>query len=308
MKIFTNVLLLLWLSAIIPPTGAAAACTVNARANIPLQVISGSIIVPVAVNGIGASFILDTGAQRSVVTEQAVRRLGLARDKWVGTTMRGVGGIESRPNAVPRSFSLGGVPLVRRTVNHDTSLTVGILARGQVGDLVVDGLLGRDFLSLFDSDLDTPGKELTIYQVRDCAGRFLPWRGGYAAIPVTMPAEDAIVVPVTLDAVPLRALLDTGASASLLGAPGMFRLGLQPAGLASDPGEQISGLGPRVVTMRRHMFRSLQVGDGRIDLPAIWVAPIRLAPIVDMLLGADWLAGRRVWISYATHQLFIKSP
>jgi hypothetical protein len=37
----------------------------------------------------------------------------------------------------------------------------------------------------------------------------------------------------------------------------------------------------------------------------IWVAPIRLTPIVDMLLGADWLAARRVWISYATRQLFV---
>jgi hypothetical protein len=24
-----------------------------------------------------------------------------------------------------------------------------------------------------------------------------------------------------------------------------------------------------------------------------------------MLLGADWLMGRRVWISYATNQLFV---
>jgi hypothetical protein len=35
------------------------------------------------------------------------------------------------------------------------------------------------------------------------------------------------------------------------------------------------------------------------------VAPIQLSPISDMLLGADWLMGRRVWISYATNQLFV---
>jgi hypothetical protein len=35
------------------------------------------------------------------------------------------------------------------------------------------------------------------------------------------------------------------------------------------------------------------------------VEPIRLSPIVDMLLGADWLTGRRVWISFATKQLFL---
>jgi hypothetical protein len=27
-----------------------------------------------------------------------------------------------------------------------------------------------------------------------------------------------------------------------------------------------------------------------------------------MLLGADWLAGKRVWISYATRQVFAAEP
>ncbi len=138
----------------------------DARATIPLDVVGGAIIVPVEVNGIAASFILDTGAQRSVVTGEAVRRLGLARDQWVGTTLSGVGGIDRRANADPRSFSLGGVRLVRRTLNHDTSLTVGIIPRTVVGDHVIDGLLGRDFLSVFDLDLDMPARRLTIYSVQ----------------------------------------------------------------------------------------------------------------------------------------------
>ena len=117
-----------------------------------------------------------------------------------------------------------------------------------------------------------------------------------------------MVVPVTLDGTPLRALLDTGASASLLAAPGMIRVGLQQASLAGDPGDQVSGLGPHIVTMYRHTFRSLRVGGLTIGAPVIWVAPIRLMPITDMLLGADWLAGRRVWISYATRRLFVATP
>jgi hypothetical protein len=297
--------ILLVLACLVISLGAHAACVVDNRANVPLVVTGGAITVPVEVNGVTATFILDTGAQRSVVTEDAVHRLGLARDEWVGTTMSGVGGIESRPNADPRSLTLGGIPLVRRTLSHDTSLTVGILPRTRVGSLLIDGLLGRDFMSLFDLDLDVPGRRLTLYQVHDCTGRFLPWQGGYVAVPVTLPAENALIVPVAVDGTPLRALLDSGASSSLIAAPGMFRLGLQPAALAADPADQVGGLGPHVVTMHRHSFRSLQVGAQTIAAPVIWVAPVRLAPIVDMLLGADWLAGRRVWISFATRQLFV---
>ena len=308
MGVIAKLVILLVLTMLLIPAAADAVCVVDEKATIPLNITGGAITVPVEVNGITATLILDTGAQRSVVTEAAVQRLGLARDPWVGTTISGVGGIQRRPNANPRSLTLGGVRLVRRTLNHDTSLTVGILPRTLAGSRVIDGLLGRDFLALFDLDLDVPARRLTLYQVHDCSGRFLPWSGPYDTISVTTPAEDAMVVPVTLDGTPLRALLDTGASASLLAAPGMVRVGLQQASLAGDPGDQVSGLGPHIVTMYRHTFRSLRVGGQTIDAPVIWVAPIRLMPITDMLLGADWLAGRRVWISYATRRLFVATP
>jgi hypothetical protein len=306
--VIVKAVVFLLLACLMLPLTGKAACVVGNKTAIPLDSAGGVITVPVEVNGISATFILDTGAQRSVVTEAAVQRLGLARDPWVGTTMSGVGGIQSRPNANPRSLTLGGVNLVRRTLNHDTSVTVGILPRTRAGNRLIDGLLGRDFLSLFDLDLDVPANRLTLYRVNGCAGRFLPWSGAYASIPVTTPAEDAVVVPVTLDGTQLRALLDTGASASLLAAPGMFRTGLQPASLAGDPADQVSGLGPRMVTMYRHTFRSLRVGGQTIDAPVIWVAAIRLMPITDLLLGADWVAGRRIWISYATRQLFVGTP
>ncbi|HET6305605.1 MAG TPA: retroviral-like aspartic protease family protein, partial [Rhodopila sp.] len=270
-----------------------------------LGVYGGTITVPVEVNGIVGTFVLDTGAQRSMVTEAAVHHLELARDEWVGTTMSGVGGIQSRPNADPRSLSLGGVKLVRRTLNHDTSLTVGVLPRTNVGDVVLDGMLGRDFLSVFDLDLDVPARRLTLYRVQDCAGRFLPWTGGYAPVPATFVDEDALVLPVTLDGTQLRAVLDTGASASLVAAPGIYRLGLQPAVFAGDPAIRVSGVGPHMVTMFRHTFRSLRVGGEVIASPVIWVAPVHLVPIVDMLVGADWVEARRIWISFATRQLFV---
>ena len=284
------------------------ACTVDKKATVPLDVTGGAITVPVNVNGISATFILDTGAQRSVVTEEAVRRLGLARDEWVGTTMKGVGGIESRPNAIPRSLTLGGIPMIRRTLNHDNSLTVGVFPRARAAGGVIDGLLGRDFLALFDLDLDVPDRSLTLYDVRDCVGRFLPWTGHYSSLPLALSVQDALVVPATLDATPLRALLDTGAGTSLVAAPGLFRLGLQPAALTDDPADQVSGLGPRTVTMHRHKFRTLVVGGQTTDAPVIWVAPVHLTPIVDMLLGADWLTARRIWISFTTHHLFLATP
>jgi hypothetical protein len=293
------------LVCLLAPATAYSACVVNREAVIPLSLEGGAITVPVEVNGIVATFILDTGAQRSLVTTAAAQRLSLARDEWVGTTMRGIGGIENRPNADPRTLTLGGIPLVRRTLNHDTSFTVGDLPRTRIGSLLIDGLLGRDFLSLFDLDLDVTARRLTLYRPNDCSGRFLPWDTGYGAIPVMLPAENALVLQVAVDGTPLRAMLDTGASASLIAAPGLFRLGLQPAGFQGDPADQVAGLGPRMVTMYRHTFHMLQVGGETTTSPVIWAASVHLTPIVDMLLGADWVSSRRIWISFATRQLFV---
>jgi hypothetical protein len=287
------------------PVDVRAACVFENKATIPLQFDGGSVVLPVEVNGTTAPFILDTGAERSVVTADAVQRLGLARDQWVGTTMGGVGGVDRRPNADPRSLSLGGVPLTRRTLSHDHSLTVGVLPGISFQGSTIAGLLGRDYLALFDLDLDLPARRLTLYRVSGCAGHFLPWMGPYDSIPIATPAGDAVILPVTIDGRTLRAMLDSGATSSLVAAPGMYKLGLEQAALSTDPSSVIRGLGSHSVTVHRHQFGALAVGNQTIASPALWVEPIRLSPIVDMLLGADWLAQRRVWISFATKQLFV---
>ena len=108
-----------------------------------------------------------------------------------------------------------------------------------------------------------------------------------------------------MDGRTLRTLLDTGASASLITAPGMFLLGLTPAMLAHDPGGNGAGVGPAPVPMRLHRFTELRIGPDATRDPHIWVASVRVVPIVDMLLGVDWLQSRRVWLSYATRQVFV---
>jgi Aspartyl protease len=252
-----------------------------------------------------ARFILDTGAQRSLVTPAAVKRLDLALDEWVATTLRGVGGVERHRNALPRSIAIGGAALVRRTVSRDTSLTVGSLPGDEISGLRIDGLLGRDFLSLFDLSLDMPALTLTLYDVLDCTGAFLPWQTPYTALPVQNPAETALVVMLDLDGVRMRALLDTGASATFITAPGMARLKLSAETLSHEPRHALSGLGPRAVTMQARQFRRMRIGEESIEQPILWVAPVHTTPVADMLLGTDWLAGKLVWISFTTRQVFV---
>ncbi len=283
----------------------SSACAVQQRAVVPIEIVGNLMLVPVRVNGVAGTFILDTGAALTTVTTDAVSYFKLELDEWTATTMRGVGGIERRRNANPRSVEIGGVALHRRSVAQDATLRVATLSRGLAGGRTFDGLLGRDFLSLFDLSVDVPGHSLTLYEVRDCSGRFLPWPEEYLSVPVENPAESALVVTVELDGVVLRALLDTGATQTLVAVSGMARLGLGLNRLEGDPQRTMAGLGPHKITGWQHRFRSLGIGGETSDTPFILVAPISLYPLSDMLLGADWFKSRRVWISYTTKQLFV---
>lgn len=281
----------------------ARACVLTPRATVPLRVVDAQFLVAVVVNGQKATFKLDTGAGRSLVTPEAARRLGLARSAWVGERVWGIGGIERNSVAEPRSLSLAGVPLRHRSPTGDAILAVGTLAAPPEGGPSVDGLLGRDFLSAFDVVLDPPAARMTLWTVSGCAGRFLPWREPYAAIAALPAFGDALVLPVLANGESLRALPDTGTTETLLGLPGVIRLGIaEPHGV---PAGTLGGVGTRTRPAWPVRLSSLRVGDqaGR-DVPVL-ATRLRFYPIVDMLLGADWFRTRRVWLSYATKQVFV---
>ena len=296
------------LFAVLVAASAHAACRVVPLSAVPVDTVDGHVLVTVLVNETAATFILDTGAERTLMGEDVVRRLGLERDHWVTSTILGIGGLQQRPNALPRSLRLGTTPLHRRTLTGDTSVTVGPLPVTEIAGRPIAGLLGRDFLSLFDLDLDLPDHRMTLYDVHGCDAWFLPWTSPYAAIPASMPMAAALVVQVLVDGRPLRTLIDTGASSSLITASGMFRLGVTPALLTPDPAGNGAGVGPAPVPMHLHRFAELRVGPDVMRDPALWVASVRVVPIVDMLLGADWLQTRRVWLSFETKQVFVAEP
>lgn len=297
--------LLLALIFLLAVAAAHAGCQVEQRSSVPVEATSGNILVTVDVNDVPATFILDTGAERTLMGEDVVRQLGLERDGWVASAVRGIAGIEERPNALPRSLRLGRATLRRETLAGDTSVTVGPLPMTEIAGRPIAGLLGRDFLSPFDLDLDLPHHRLTLYDVHGCGVGFLPWTAPYASIPASIPLGAALVVQVTVDGRPLRALVDSGASASLVTAPGMFRLGLTAGLLAHDPGGNGRGIGSKPVPMHRHRFSELRVGAEITRDPVLWVASVRVVPIVDLLLGADWLGPRHVWLSFATKKIFV---
>ena len=277
---------------------AAAACRVERVASVPVTRAGGLLLVPVAVNGTVADFVLDTGAERSVVGEAAANTLRIARDEWVSTDIQGAGGRDRQRLGRPASLTLGGLALRRRTVAADNSVVVGPIP-AEVGGRPVAGLLGEDFLSPFDLDLDGPGGTATLYAVSGCTGRFLPWRGGYEAIAAWRPVRNVLALPMRVGGTALQAELDSGAATTTLTLPGMIALGLVAGGT-----DRVSGFGPGSLAARRQRF-DVRVGSLEAAPADLVVAPVRTLRSIGALLGADWLATRHVWVSWATDQVFV---
>ena len=191
--------------------------------------------------------------------------------------------------------------LRRHTVAADNSVVVGPIPDSVAG-VPVTGLLGQDFLSPFDIAIDPAASTLTLYDVAGCTGGFIPWSGQAHAIAAQRPVRNILALPVVADGHPLLAELDSGAQTTVLMAPGMAKLGLVAGGSDTVRGFGAGSIPSRVVPT------TLLVGGQALPAWPVTAAPIRGLRSIDMLLGADWLRRQRVWVSWATNQVFVGNP
>jgi predicted aspartyl protease len=281
---------------------AAPGCRVAKQAEVPLRG-RGLMRVTPAINGTPVTMIVDTGAQWTSLTPETVKRLRLPRDAWHGGPHRGVATFSSNVNAVVRSFKLGGMTLENR------SLSVVPLSFGAATAPPVAGLLGADFLYRFDLDIDLPHRVLTLYRNAGCRLGAAAWGVPVRAIPLVKSAANQLTLTAILDGHPFHAIIDTGAAHSLITRPNALRAGVTAEALQRDPVIATHGLGTGEVLMRRHVFGELRIGPEHFRHVALIVGGRALGRgNTDMLLGLDYLAGRRVWLSYALRAMFVAEP
>jgi predicted aspartyl protease len=90
-------------------------------------------------------------------------------------------------------------------------------------------------LSDYDVEFDLPSRRVRLWKAAGCSAEDLPWTGPRTTVPVTVTGGERILMPVVVNGTPVEALLDSGASVSLLQADAARRLGVTAAILALDP-------------------------------------------------------------------------
>jgi hypothetical protein len=256
---------------------------------IPISIIDRRCILPVLLDGRPANMLLDTGAERTVVTRAAAIRLGLRLDAWVETTLRGAGGVlETRANVDVSNATLGGSHLYQ---HQPGPLSLAVTDFNLGGP---DGLLGSDILRHYTIDLDFPRAQLTLRPPSEKTP-------DTATLKLSLLWPNQLLAPIRLDGHELTALVDTGASTSLINARGLYRLGLTPQRLAHDPVIGDLGLGG-MLKVHEHRFTDLRFGPLTLHNPVLLTAAVP-EPAYDLAIGLDILGAQRLLLSYAAQSL-----
>lgn len=276
-------------------------CNLVKVAELPLETVDHVFTVPATINGHVLKMLLDTGAERSLLDERTVQRLGIPQDGRTFTVMVGIAGGSPRADANVEGMTLGGAPV---DIDRMPVSTFG-------GSSGAEGVLGLDVLRDYDLDIDGPNRTLTLYRVRHCATADPPWAQATAPIENVRTRIGWMEIPIEVDSVRGIAAIDTGASFTTIMPRMARRLGLTEQSMAGDRTVTINVVAAADTHAHIHRFETIKIGPvtGRsVRILVLDREPPALSggrQFQDAIIGQDVLGTRRVWFSISTGRLFL---
>jgi len=246
------------------------------------------ILLPVIVNGKGPfSFVLDTGANAAVVTEELAKTLALQNVEAKEAV--GAGGKRL-------SVLVGQAGSISVGATKVENAKVGIMKT--LPKCVGQGVVGYDFLKHYVLTIDYMQNKLTFAQPEEYEtdDHML-----YASVPLKIPRPDRplILVDVLINTKKTyQFILDTGASVSVV-SPTLA----EQTGIRTASGETIIGASG-AATSSSGILKSLRIGDALIEDVAVMISdafsPLNQAvrTIMDGILGYNVLREFRLIIDY----------
>jgi predicted aspartyl protease len=277
----------------------SAGCGTSRVGEIAVATLRNAPIVTLSANGVPVTLLLDTGAEWTILTPAAAKRVGAQTPRVeFQRQIRGLAGSLATNEVELRSFTAGEVAIPWRRVR------VASLNMPSVFSGPLDGVLGADTLSSFDVDLDLPHHRMVFYGKQSCPSAAPAWAEPYATIAARRSFSNHLSFPAQLDGRPVDTFIDTGAQVSLLSSRAALALGVTEAALARDRATVTLGATAERLDSHLHQFSRLEVGGEVVRNPALVVTDVSLRD-ADLVLGVDFLGSRRIWLSYGSQQIFL---
>jgi predicted aspartyl protease len=285
--------LLLGLSATACATDPSGSCALQRVAELPLHVIGNVPLVTADINGRPANLVLDTGSNITMLNRAAADRLGVSWNERQPVAVGGAGG-------AARAFT---ATLPELALNGAATANVHVLV-GQAPLPPLDGVLGINVLIGYEVDLDVPHRRATLYRARPCPAALPPWTTPFTRLPVQQQQSGHLFVPGELDDQPVFGMLDTGASFTTVGLEPARDAGVTAAALQANPARRAQSVNESGLVVRQRQFRTLKIGNDVMERLTLHVAD--LPPYAgELIIGGDYLATRRIWLSLVTGQVFV---
>jgi predicted aspartyl protease/tetratricopeptide (TPR) repeat protein len=269
----------------------------------------GLPIVEGAINGKKIGVLLDTGAYASLITKDAASRLGLPLRGTRAESIIGFGGESDVHVALVDELHIAGA--------SRNNLRVRVSGERPIRG--VDFILGDDFFRNLDMEFDYSKNMVRLFTARNCRNAPLAY-WDRNAIAVEMEDDNKIVIPVKINGRDARALLDSGASWSMISLPFAARVGVTPDTPGAAPSGCSTGIGAGTVESWVAPFSSVAIGAEAIQTPKLQIGdfmPELARSNPEMILGTDFLrthrvlvarSQRKVYFTYAGGQVFPATP
>jgi predicted aspartyl protease len=273
------------------------------RANYYRPVLDGEI------NGQKVGVLIDSGASASKIRRSATARLGLPRQQLEGYQVFGIGGESHAEVVFINEFRIG------KSVRKNWRVIVA--GEHDIGDDQAV-ILGDDFLGEADIEFDLRNNAVRVFQAKDCAGSPLAY-WSREALEIRLQGNEKIEFTVAINGKPLRAMLDSGATYSLLEKAEAEQRGVTPSSPGAKPAGCVRGLGAKTADSWTGQFESFAIGEELIRNPRIQFADMwrdmtyaetgtrlrrQFAGNPQILLGADFLRSHRVLVARSQKKMY----
>jgi len=274
-------------------------CHLKDYGTLSVDMAGNNATTMVKINGNNTRFILDTGAFFNFMSSANAASLGLKlRPAPFGFRITGVGGQADVQFAHVKDFG------VLDTTLNDVDFIVG-------GSDTGNGLLGANLLDLADLELDLAQGKLTLFSADHCSKQPLAYwsKDDKYNVADIEPASDRFdrrtFFKVTINGRQVRALLDSGAFATLLTRSAAERIGININASGIKSGLSTYGVGAKKLKTWTVGVDSFSVGTETIQHSQMQVIDGNFGDDkTDLLLGIDFLLAHHMFIANSQRKAY----
>jgi clan AA aspartic protease (TIGR02281 family) len=268
----------------------ADSCQLGRYGTLPVEMENGRATTVVKINGADTRFAIDTGSFFNIMSNASASSLGLKlRPMPFGFHITGIGGAADAQYTRVKEFGILG------TTFDNVAFLVGGTDPGY-------GLLGANLLDIADLEIDMAHGKLALFKVSGCDKQSLAyWSTGRDYFMADLEPSDnnndrRTFIDVTINGKKVRAVIDSGASATLITRHAAERAGIDLNAPDVKKGMRAAGFGAKSVAAWIVNVDSFSVGTETIQHSQMEVIDGDLGN-EDMLLGLDYLLAHHMFIA-----------